>query len=619
MKKAILFLLFSLPISLFAQAQVVGNPVKPKGIPSVDTIHIVGHAHMDMNWLWTYFESMKMCNDNLRQTVAFMEEFPDFTMVQSQAAVYKFVEDIDPPLFQKIKKYVKEGRLEPVGGMWTEGDLNMSSGEALCRSFLLGQRYFLNKLGRMAKVGWLPDDFGHISQMPQLLKLSGCDYYYFTRCVPVRGTFWWVGPDSSRILCYANDFYGGGVGEGLKDELKKVVPDKHRLLQMIGVEDHGGGPTRADIEMVHKLDTVKNFPAVKFTTARDFFQKASKEMDGRPTVNGELQYIFEGCYTSVSDIKEGNRNCEVSLYENEFFNTLSWLKGNSYPAKDIRNLWETLSFNQFHDILCGTGINEANKDGIARYRETLRQSTEMRNKAFLQLSDQVNFKKGMGQPVVAYNTHPYNRKTIVEAEVYSHGAPFTCNANFYGDVHNTVVPVNKGQGMSASASVRDGSGKTYPAQIVWNKITPPGYTSRVSFVVDDLPACGYKTFYIDLSKPGEDNTLISTDKNLFETDYFKIRFDMKTGNIVSLVDKRTNSEYVRGGGQLNQLKIYLEGKEASGWTIDKIAQEEDVKVESVKVIENGPVRTCVQAVKSWGKSNFVEWTYIYRSYPELIM
>src|SRR5574344_1693112 len=64
-----------------------------------DTIHVVGHSHMDMNWLWNYSETMKMCNDNFRQVIAFMEEYPDYTMVQSEAAAYNFVEQVDPPLF----------------------------------------------------------------------------------------------------------------------------------------------------------------------------------------------------------------------------------------------------------------------------------------------------------------------------------------------------------------------------------------------------------------------------------------------------------------------------------------------------------------------------------------
>ncbi|MCX6261109.1 MAG: hypothetical protein NTY95_09780, partial [Bacteroidia bacterium] len=150
MGKKFIILIFSvLIISSFSSS--FGQ--KKKSGTSADTIHVIGHAHMDMNWLWTYSETMQMCNDNLRQVVAFMQEFPDYTMIQSQAAVYNFVEMVDPPLFELVKKYVKEGRLELAGGMWTEGDMNLSTGEAIARSFLLGQHYFISRFGKTANIG----------------------------------------------------------------------------------------------------------------------------------------------------------------------------------------------------------------------------------------------------------------------------------------------------------------------------------------------------------------------------------------------------------------------------------------------------------------------------------
>ncbi|MBA7568449.1 Mannosylglycerate hydrolase [subsurface metagenome] len=509
-------------------------------------------------------------NDNLRQTVAFMKEFDDFTMIRSQAAVYKFVEMIDPPLFKRVQEYVKKGRLELGGGMWTEGDTNLSSGEALSRSFLLGQRYFQSRFGRMAKVGWLPDNFGHISQLPQILKLAGCDYFYFHRTKPYMGSFWWTGPDSSTVLCFANNTYNGDITVDLKDELKKIAPDKHRILHITGVGDHGGGPTRANIDLIHKLDKTPDYPAVKFTTAGDFFSKVSKEMDGRPTHRGEMQFIFEGCYTTVADIKEGNRNCENSLFSSEFFNTICWINGDKYPADELRSLWETVTFNQFHDILPGSAINEANKEAIARYTEVLRISTELRDNAFRKMADEVNFQMDMGQPVVAYNLYPNNRKTIVEANVYSHSEPFSVKvahwgANYYG---KNFIPVDKGQGDVATVLVRDGSGKTYPAQIVWSKLTPPGYTSKVLFIDNNFPAGGYKTFYVDMTKPGEYNDPIPFKDNTFETDFFKVKFDMSKGAIISLFDKRSSTEYVKEGGELNKLRIYCEDKKGGmkSWT-----------------------------------------------------
>src|SRR4030042_4340026 len=132
-KRVTLMILILLVIGFYSAVYGQQKKVRSKKAQTADTIHVVGHAHMDMNWLWTYSETMQMCNDNLRQAVAFMDEFPDYTMLQSQASVYNFVEMVDPPLLAQVKKYVKEGRLELAGGMWTEGDMNLHSGEAITR------------------------------------------------------------------------------------------------------------------------------------------------------------------------------------------------------------------------------------------------------------------------------------------------------------------------------------------------------------------------------------------------------------------------------------------------------------------------------------------------------
>jgi alpha-mannosidase len=281
-----------------------------------------------------------------------------------------------------------------------------------------------------------------------------------------------------------------------------------------------------------------------------------------------------------------------------------------------------VTFNQFHDILPGSAINEANKEAIARHTEVLRKATELRNNAFRKMADEVKFQSGIGQPVVAYNLQPFIRKAVVEATVYSHEEPATAKLESWGNYYDSkyVKPTGRGQNNVPSVLVRDASGKTYAAQVVWGKITPPGFTSKVQFIVDDMPAGGYRTFYVDLTKPGEYNESIPFKDNTFETDLYRIRFDMRTGGIVSLYDKRSKKEYVKEGGQLNKLRIYLEDKKGGmkSWTINNIVKEEDVKnIESVRVVENGPVRACVESVKTWGRSRFIERTYIYRSYPRI--
>lgn len=626
MKKKLLS--FALMLSVTVNfAAIPGNPTSEKfttgGTAPKDTIHVMGHAHMDMCWLWGYEETMQMCQDNLRQTMAFMREIPDFCMSQSQAAVYEFVRKADPPLFEQIRERVREGRLELLGGKWTEGDENLASGEAIARSYLLGQRYFMEHFGKTAVVGWLPDNFGHVSQGPQILKLAGCKYFYHHRCKPYLGTYWWVGSDSSKVLAYANHTYNGNLTPEIKDDFQKLIPGKHRLFFSMGVGDHGGGPTRDNIDLMRKLNQTENFPRLIFSSAERFFKAASKEMDGRPIHFGEMGFICDGCYTTVADIKEGNRICENALFNCEFFNTLRWLYGDPYPSGELRELWRMQAFNQFHDILPGSGVHAANKENIARYSEVLRKTKGLTKPAFRKTADEIRFRQDLGQPVVAFNLMPNKRRAIVEADVFSNEAPATAELINWASWMKDDLPysIKAKNGNTASVLVRDASGKNYPAQIVWGKTTPPGYTSRVQFIVDNMPAGGYKTFYIDVTKPGTETEAIPMpDADTFETDFFEVKFDRSTGNIVSLFDKRLQKEFVKNGEQLNTLKMYMEDKNGpmKSWFINTIVSQDQVTdVKSVRITENGPVRACIEAIKKWGKSTFVVRTYIYKSYPRI--
>jgi alpha-mannosidase len=584
-----------------------------------DSIFVVGHAHMDMNWLWPYHESVKMFQDNFRQVIAFMERFPDYRMLQSQATIYKHIEQLDPPLFEKVKKYVAEGRLELAGGMWTEGDCNLSGGEALCRSFLLGQRYFLDKFGKMARVGWLPDNFGHISQFPQMLKLSGLDYYYFHRCVPFIGPFWWVGPDSSKVLCFTNYTYNGEITPALKDAVAKVSPVTRKMLHPTGIGDHGGGPTLRNIEMIHQLDATPKFPSVKFASAESFFRSTENMPVKLPVHRGEMQFIFEGCYTSVAEIKENTRLSEHSMYSAEFLSSLRWLTGDPYPAGELRDLWETVTFNQFHDILPGSAIYETYQDAVADHKMVQKKANSIFESAFRKLADEIGFKTGAGQPVVALNLQPKAGKVLVQTEIYSHDKPLAAALSGWGDYYEYGHVKPAGGQTAATVMVSDGTGKTYPAQIIGGKAFPPGFRSMVEFVADTMPAGGYRTFYVDPYTVGKSTEAIPEKDGVFETDYFTVGVDLKTGDITGLKDKRTGRQYVSAKGRLNRLMMWMEAPNGmNAWTIGETKDISDItEVVSAAVIERGPVRATIEVVKKWGRSKFIQRTYIYKSYPRI--
>jgi alpha-mannosidase len=599
-----------------AQESMIRNAPDRSG----EKIHVVGHAHIDMNWLWPWSETKKIIQDNLRQVVAFMDEFDDFTMVQSQAAIYSEIEQTDPALFSRIKKYVAEGRLEPVGGMWTEGDCNLSGGEAIARSFLLGQGYFRSRFNRTVHVGWLPDNFGHPSQLPQILKLAGIDYYYFHRCRPYLGTFWWKGTDGSTVLCFSNFTYNGRVDKDLLNAPGVINPGPNRILAVTGVGDHGGGPTRTDIENVHTFNRIDKLPDIKFTTAGDFFRASEKEMEGRPSHQGEMQFVFEGCYTSNAEIKEGNRRSENSLYQAEYMASQQWLNGSDYPAVELNRCWERLTFNQFHDILPGSGIYETCKDAEADYRDIVRQANDVRDRAFRDFTDGIMFSREKGQPVVAFNMQPCMKDQLVIAEFYSNEKPVSAEPSHWGNYYASEVirPVDAGQGPSPTIMIRDAEGKEYTGQVTWCKEFPPGYRTRVLFRTDDIPAGGYKTFYVDPCSLAGDNLLMEHDSFHFETDYYIVEFNQQTGDITRLYSKEGQFGYIRPGEEVSLVMHREKPHDMSAWTIGDFDSSEKIsRVTDVAVVEQGPVRACIQSTKHWGSSKIVQRIYLYRSYPRV--
>ena len=611
--------IFTITIAAILCTPLVAQSVQKNADVARDTLHLVGHSHMDMNWLWTLSETQKMAHDNLRQAVAFMKEYPDYCLLQSEAAVYKFVEEQDPILFNEVKKYVKEGRFEPVGGMWVESDQMMPSGEALTRSFLLGQRYFQSRFGRMARVGWLPDDFGHQSQLPQMLRQCGMNYFGLMRTAPHTGTFWWEGADGSRVLAFSTGNYNGDVHEGLRDRLKGFPVDGHRSFCPTGEGDHGGGPTRQNIEKAHELDARTDFPSVKFTTAEAFFKMAEKEATDRPTHVGEMGFVFEGCYSNVAEIKEFNRRCENALYENEYLQSLNWLQGRKYPAEKLQTLWEGVTFNQFHDILPGSAIYESNRESVGRYNDLLHTASNDRDNAFRTYVDNIPFLKGIGQPIVAFNFLPYQRRALVEAEVFSYDLPLTTDFNRWSNYYESGNVIHR-DNLPNTVYVRDTEGKTYPAQIVWGKRFPPGWRWRIEFVCDDIPAGGYKTFYVDPSQKGILDEDIPFVDNTFDTDFYRIKIDPQTGNIISLIDKSNGKEFVTPGKQLNTLRMYTETKngQMKSWTINQTTSRGDLTTTTGRAsVKNGPIRARIETNFTWGNSQFKVYTYIYRSLPRI--
>ncbi|MBD3177084.1 MAG: alpha-mannosidase, partial [Armatimonadia bacterium] len=332
------------------------------------TIHCCGHGHIDMNWMWSWPETVSVTLDTFETMDRLMDEFPEFHYSQSQISVYKLTQQHHPELWERVKQRVKEGRWEVTAAHWVEGDKNLASGEILCRHLLYSRRWLQENLDMPyedTKLDWEPDTFGHAWTLPGILNRAGVTRYYHHRAGEGHRLYWWEGKDGSRVLAY-DDYpvgYNCDIAPYMGDHLLRFTQETglRHMMWVFGVGDHGGGPTRNMLRVAQKMKEWPIWPVVKLGTTNDFYEIAEREAPklDLPVVQKELNFVFRGCYTAETQIKLANRLMENQLVEAEACAVLGGaLTGMPYPFQGLFESWERAMFIQFHDILPGSGVRE---------------------------------------------------------------------------------------------------------------------------------------------------------------------------------------------------------------------------------------------------------------------
>lgn len=547
------------------------------------TSHLVGHGHIDFQWLWQWPETVGVCRDTFRQATKFMDEYPDFCYTQSSSALYQATEQSNPEIFRKMQKYVAQGRWELAGGTVSEADTHTISPESHARHFLYGQRYFRQRFnGKQAEVGWEPDTFGHIWTMPQILKLGGCNYLYFMRAGFNQPLFWWKGPDGSRVLAFRDKDYNGSVGYELLDEalaFEKTTKAPDALF-VYGVGNHGGGPTREHIEKARELGHKAYLPKVRFSTALNFFKSLQKQdLKALPEVDTELNTTdnanFFGCYTSHSDVKRWNRDAESVTASAEAIAALLSRFGCDYPAEQFRKNWSSILWNHHHDTICGTAVHDSYKLSEKTYTEAIASSRAIGQKALHQLAALV---KGDAPGLLVFNPTGSAQSGVIEV----------CTTGSLQGAARLVAP--------------DGS-----RALLQPLADKPG---RALLYARNVPSFGYRRYACDKesSQPEAGTLSVSADGTKLENDSFIVRIDQTSGVVASIYDKRQQREMITPGGGGNRLEVHWEAPNGmSAWVIGKIKRvqclEEPVQI---KVIEQGPVRASVQWTKRFGDTDLLQ-------------
>ena len=437
------------------------------------TGHLVGHAHIDLQWLWTWDETVhKIIPETFGQALKFMAEFPGFTFAQSSAALYVATEEHYPDLFRQIQEREKAGQWEIVGGRWCEGDMNMISPEAHARHLLYAQRYFQSRFGHICRVGWEPDTFGHCWTMPQILKKGGIDTYYFCRAGKGVPLFWWEAPDGSRVLAFEEPATGGWYNDGVDDdkvrELARFVQATGGLdhLMVYGVGNHGGGPTREYIEAALAMRERTPWPVIKFSTAGEFFRRLSAQIDPEklPVIRTELNPVFEGCYSSHSRIKRYNRDCEAMLESAEVFAAQAG-GGTDYPRAAFEEMWRQVLWNHHHDTLPGSFIHASALDSARMYEALLARARGVWVHAERILAERQQL-PGNATYLVVFNPLAWTRNEVVEAYV------------------TLPAPADE-------LNLIDEQGEV-PVQVLIRHVDGDVVTTKICFVARDVPGCGLK-------------------------------------------------------------------------------------------------------------------------------
>lgn len=599
--------LLSLPDAVRAQLQPTSERLHARlaaiieRYPPVGALRVLGHAHIDLAWLWPLAETRRKARRTFATVLALMNQYPDFTFCQSMAQLYALVEADDPTLFAHIQAQVREGRWEPIGGTWVEPDGNLLSGESWVRQLWYGQSYLESRFGRRARVAWLPDTFGFTGNLPQLLNAAGLDFFLTTKLnwnetnrVP-HDLYLWEGIDGSRVLAHSFRNPGQGYNGSVQAlDLRGTWQNfggKRRhssSLFTFGYGDGGGGPTAEMLERYSRLKRFPGMPQLSMGRAEDFFREI--RTDELPVWVGE-QYLelHRGTYTSQSSVKSLHRRLEHTLPETEAAASLASSAGlnvaplQEYPAAALDEAWTTLLRNQFHDILPGTSIHTVNREAQQEMSAALARAEGLRAEALAALGRQVAPARRDAQAqIVVWNLSLDDRGLRLRLPRPSDGA------------FRLVDP----HGNEAAYQVADGD-----LLVALNR---------------PVPGLGYLTLDLVRGKPSPVIPGVRAEGLVLENQYLRAELS-PDGNLTSLFDRVNRREALAGLG--NQLWAYTDiPRDWQAWDVDASYEREGQPLPAEappEVVEAGPVRAGLRVRRRLGQSTIEQTYWLWDSSPRL--
>ena len=367
--------------------KVLGKELSKKGGTPSLKFSAVGHSHLDLAWLWPIRETKRKAIRTFATQLEMIERYPDYVYGASQPQQYEWIKQNEPDLYQRIKRAVENGRIEPQGCMWVVPDTNVPCGESLVRQIFYGKQFFKDEFGKEIDTLWLPDVFGFSATLPQLCAKSDVKYlctikmsWNWVAKFPYN-SFIWKGISDDSVLVhmppegdYNSMAFPTNVHKAVKNYQEKGKVENALLLYGIG--DGGAGPAPRHLEALKRMENLDGLPPIKQESSNAFFKKLEKQSKQLETYKGEMYLeAHQGTYTSQGYNKKHNKTLENMLHDLEAaYAIASKTEGIVFPQATVDEIWKEVLLYQFHDILPGSCIKrvyEETEEGYSRLEQSV--------------------------------------------------------------------------------------------------------------------------------------------------------------------------------------------------------------------------------------------------------
>jgi len=513
-------------------------------------IIIVQETHWDREWYISFQEfraRLVLMMDKLLEILKNDPDYKNFTLDGQTIPIEDYLE-VRPEAEVEIKKYVNERRLS-IGPMYILPDEFLISGESMIRNLLIGHQ-IAKKFGRIMKAGYIPDPFGHIAQLPQILSGFEIPSVLFARGFgdefeenKLNMEFIWNAPGKAASILAIHLILGyGSIAEintktvsgtykpalrrinSAVSELEKFAATPIILLNS-GSDHHEARPEIPEI--INQWN--QNYPDKKIEQD-DFEYYIQKVLEYNPKLNefqgelrgGKYQHLLSGVLSARMWIKQRNTKIEY-LYEKytEPISTIAWILDNyhefKYPKDYIYTGIKWLIKNHPHDSICGCSIDQVHNEMITRFDWAEQIGNEIFKDSIAYIFNLINSDTSSKKiALIVFNPLPWKRNDIVS-------------------FNNLTYTKKSGLNLPEDFKIIDSDGAEVAYQYIQieeePRITQVGAVSYCCTFLAEVPPCGYNVYYLI---PGDkrNNYILETNnfksnQNFIENEFYKISVNLK--------------------------------------------------------------------------------------------